>query len=163
MAYFTIYNSPMPTTASLAAVSTGTGIITMLQVKPKTSGRIVDWGVSFSGAAVAAGIEVELMSTAAVFATVTASVEADCHKVDGGSELAATYLAFSTTGTGYTSSNEGTVAAATIYDAALITPTDWYRREFNVRRPQLVDAVSYRIRVKAASAVNAIAFMTLEF
>lgn len=77
--------------------------------------------------------------------------------------MAATYLAFSTTGTGYTSSNEGTVAAATIYDAALITPTDWYRREFNVRRPQLVDAVSYRIRVKAASAVNAIAFMTLEF
>lgn len=163
MAYFTIYNGPMPTTASQAAVSTGTSIITMLQVKPKTAGTIVDWGISFAGAAVAAGIEVELLSTAAVFATVTASVEADCHKVDNSGLLAATYLAFSTTGTGYTASGEGTVAATTIYDAALITPTNWYRREFVQRRPQLVDGVSYRIRVKAASAVNAIAFMTLEF
>lgn len=163
MAYFTIYNGPMATTASQLAVSTGTGILTMLQVKPKAAGTIVDWGISFAGAAVAAGVEVELLSTAAVFATVTASVEADAMKVDNSGLLAASYLSFGTTGTGYTASGEGTVAATTIYDAAFITPTNYYRREFNVRRPQLVDGVSYRIRVKAGTGVLALCYMTLEF
>jgi hypothetical protein len=163
MAYFTIYNGPMPTTASLAPVSTGTTILTMLQIKPKVSGAIVDWGISFAGAAVAAGIEVELLHTAAVFATVTASAEADCHKVDGGSTLAASYLTFATDGTGYTGSAEGTVAATTIFDAGLITPTNYYRREFTNRRPLMIAGNSYRIRVKAAAGVNAICYMTLEF
>lgn len=163
MAYFTIYNGPMATTAAQLAVSTGTGILTMLQVKPAAEGRIVDWGISFAGAAVAAGVEVELLHTAQVFATVTAHVEAGCHKVDGGSALAANYLTFAVDGTGYTGSAEGTVAATTIFDAAYVTPTNWYRREFLVRRPLLIVGNSYRIRVKAAAGVLAKCYMTLEF
>lgn len=103
------------------------------------------------------------MHTSAVFATVTASVEDDCYKVDGGSALAATYLTFATDGTGYTSSSEGTITATTIFDAGFITPTLWHRREFTYRRPPLVVGNAYRIRVKAAAGVNALCYMTLEF
>ena len=112
---FTIYNGPMPTTASQLGVSTGTGILTLLQILPTKRCRILEWGVSFAGAAVAAGVEVELLDTAAVFATVTASVDADIHKVDNGSIAASTAgLTLGTAATGYTASAEGTVAATRI-------------------------------------------------
>ena len=162
MAMFTIYNGPMPTTASLAAVTTTTSILTMLQIKPFNPCRILEWGVSFSGAAVAAGIEVELLDTAAIFATVTASVDADVHKVDSGSIAVSTAgLTLGTAATGYTASAEGTIAATRILDAGFITPTNWFHRTFTTPRIAIVGN-STRIRVKAASAVNAICYMTIE-
>ena len=159
---FTIYNGPMPTTASQAAVSTGTSILTLLQILPTKRCRILEWGISFSGAAVAAGIEVELLDTAAVFATVTASVDADIHKVDNGSIAASVAgLTLGTAATGYTASAEGTVAATRILDAGFITPTNWFHRTFATPREAVIGN-STRIRVKAGSAANAICYLTVE-
>ena len=162
MAMFTIYNGPMPTTASLAGVSTSTSILTMLQILPTKRCRILEWGISFNGVAVAAGIEVELLDTAAIFATVTASVDADIYKVDSGSIAASTAgLTLGVAATGYTASAEGTVAATRILDAAYITPTNWFHRTFATPREAVIGN-STRIRVKAASAVSAICYLTVE-
>ena len=162
MAMFTIYNGPMPTTASQLGVSTGTGILTLLQILPTKRCRILEWGVSFAGAAVAAGVEVELLDTAAIFATVTASVDADIHKVDGGSIAASTAgLTLGVAATGYTASAEGTVAATRILDAGFITPTNWFHRTFATPREAVIGN-STRIRFKAAAGVVAICYLTVE-
>ena len=159
---FTIYNGPMPTTASQLGVSTGTGILTLLQILPTKRCRILEWGASFAGAAVAAGVEVELLDTAAVFATVTASVDADIHKVDSGSIAASVAgLTLGTAATGYTATAEGTVAATRILDAGYITPTNWFHRTFDTPREAIIGN-STRIRFKAAAGVVAICYMTIQ-
>jgi len=155
----------MPTTASLLAVATGTGILTLLQVKNSKVCRILEWGISFNGAAVAAGIEVELLDTALIFATVTASVDADIMQVDGGTPILASTsgLTYTTTGTGYTASGEGTIVATTVHDAKFLTPTGNYHFDVRPRPINCIPGNSYRIRVKAAAGVSAICYMTLEF
>jgi len=79
---YLIANGPMPTTAAQAVVTTGTAIKTMLQIKLGTQnkGCVVEWGISFDGAAEAARIKCELLETGTVFATVTASAAADITK-----------------------------------------------------------------------------------
>src|SRR5262245_49522246 len=79
MALYKIYNGPFPTTAAQAAVTTGTAIKTMLQVKgvAAVTMKVKAWGVSMDGSASAAGIKWELIETGTVFGTVTASVAAD--------------------------------------------------------------------------------------
>ena len=84
MAIFLIANGPMQTTAAFAAVTTGTSIKTLLQLKASATKvlKIKEWGISFDGSAAATPIKVELIETD-VAATVTASVAADITKVDG--------------------------------------------------------------------------------
>jgi hypothetical protein len=165
MALYTIFNGPMPTTASFAAVTTGTSIKTLLQLKPFNVVKIVEWGISFDGAAAAAGIEVELLDTGTVFATVTASADADVMKLDGaeGAVASVAGLTLGTSATGYTSSAEGTITAIKLYDVQLVQPTGQYVKQFPLgREPKCIIGNSVRIRVKAAAAVNAIAYMVLE-
>src|SRR3989304_509657 len=75
---YLIPNGPMPTTAAQAAVTTGTAIKTMLQVKLNASatGRAkgVEWGISFDGSSAATPIKCELLTTGAIKATVTEHV-----------------------------------------------------------------------------------------
>ena len=53
MGLYLIANGPMPTTAAQAAVTTGTAIKSMLQLKPFNVCDIVEWGISFDGSAAA--------------------------------------------------------------------------------------------------------------
>ncbi len=164
-ALYTIFNGPMPTTASQLAVTTGTGIKTLLQIKPFNVAIIVEWGISFDGAAAAAGIECELLDTGTVFATVTASADADITKFGDPQSAVASVagLTLGTTATGYTSGGEGTITAIRMFDAQLVQPTGQYVKQFPLgREPYCVIGNSARIRVKAAAAVNAIAYMILE-
>lgn len=155
----------MPTTASFAAVTTGTAIKTMLQIRPFNPCKIVEWGISFDGSAAATPIVVELIDTGTVFATVTASVDADVMKFDGAEGAAASVagLTLSTTGTGYTSTAEGTITATKLFDTQLIAPTSQYIKQFPLgREPKCIIGNSVRIRVKAGTAVNAICYMVIE-
>ncbi len=79
MPQYKVFNGPLPTTAAQLAVTTGTSIKTMLQVKGVTAVKfkIKAWGYSFDGAAAAAGIQAEILETGTIFGTVTASVAAD--------------------------------------------------------------------------------------
>jgi hypothetical protein len=164
---YKIYNAPMPTSASLAAggVTTGTTIKTLLQLKPFNVGKIVAWGICFDGSAAATPIEVELLETGTVFATVTASVDADVFKLDGADQANASVagLTLSTSATGYTASAEGTITATKVFDAQLVAPTNQYIYQFPLGyEPKLLIGNAYRIRVKAGTAVNAICWIELD-
>src|SRR4051812_49881428 len=116
MSLYLIENGPMQTTAAFTAVSTGTAIKTMLQVKPgaTTILKVIEWGISFDGSAAATPGKVELIETD-VAATVTASVDADITKYGPAvADIAAASVAGLTLGvaaTGYTATAEGTITA----------------------------------------------------
>ena len=165
MPLYTIWNGPMPTTASQLAVTTGTSIKTLLQIKPFNVVRIIEWGISFDGSAAAAGIECELLDTGTVFATVVASADADISKLDGaeGAVASVAGLTLGTSATGYTSSSEGSITTTKVFDAQFVQPSSQYLKQFPLgREPKLIIGNSVRIRVKAQAAVNALAYMVLE-
>jgi len=165
MALYTIYNGPMPTTASFVAVTTGTAIKTMLQLKPFNVCKIVEWGISFDGSAATTPIEVELLDTGTVFATVTASADADVMKLDGaeGAVASVAGLTLGISATGYTSSSEGSITAVKLFDTQFVAPTNQYVKQFPLgREPKCIIGNSVRIRVKAGTAVNAICYIVIE-
>ena len=167
MAQYKIYNGPFPTTAAQLAVTTGTAIKTMLQVKgiAALQMKVKAWGVSMDGTAAAAGVQWELLETGTVFATVTASVAADIIGLDGQglATTSTTYLAVGTAATGYTASAEGTITATRVFDSQFVQPTGQYVYEFSLGNEPVVSAVSaLRIRCKAAAAVNAVCWVIVE-
>ena len=167
MARYRIYNAPMPTSASTAGggVTSGTAIKTLLQLRPFNVMKIVSWGISFDAFAAAVPVIVELIDTGTVFATVTASANADIYKLEGEEQAAASVagLTLSASGTGYTASSEGTITATKVFDAQLVAPTNQYIYQFPLgQEPKLIIGNSVRIRVKAAAAVNAIAWIEVE-
>lgn len=166
MPQYKIFNGPFPTTAAQLAVTTGTAIKTLLQVKGVTAVqfKVKAWGISFDGAAAAAGIQAELVETGTVFGTVTASVAADLLKWDDpNSPVSTTYFSVGTSATGYTCTSEGTITATRVFDSQFVQPTNQYAWEFSLGNEPKVEAVSaLRIRVKAAAAVNALAWLLLE-
>lgn len=165
MPLFKVFNGPMPTTAAQAVVTTGTAIKTLLQIKPFNLAKIVAWGVSFDGSAAAAGIKCELVDTGTVFGTVTASADADILKWDGADQAVASVagLTLGTSATGYTCTSEGSITATKVFDAQLVQPTNQYVYEFSLgREPRVVIGNCCRIRVTAAAAVNAYAWLLVE-
>lgn len=152
----------MPTTAAQLAVTTGTAIKTMLQLKPFNQCKITCWGISFDGAAAAAGIQCGLLETGTVFGTVTASADADCIKLDGTDQAVASVagLTLGTSATGYTCTSEGSITTVRMFDSQIIQPTNQYVYPFPLgQEPVLVIGNACRIRVTAAAAVNAICFI----
>jgi len=167
MALYKIYNGPAPTTASQLAVTTGTAIETVLQVKAVTAVtfKVVAWGVSMDGSAAAAGVQWELLETGTVFATVTAHVAAGIVAWDAQALgiASTTYFDVGTAATGFTSTSEGTITESRVFDTQFVQPTGERAWEFSLGREPVVSAVSsLRVRVKAAAAVNAIGWVLLE-
>jgi len=168
MALYKIFNGAAPTTASQVAVTTGTAIKTLLQVKPGTTRavRVVEWGISFDGSAAATPGIVELCVTD-VAATVTAHVAGGIHKYDfaalvGGDPTTAIF-AVGTTSTGYTATGEGTVGAVRQGDVQQIAPTNQYVFQFPLGREFCIQPSEFgRIRVKFGAAINAICYMLIE-
>lgn len=168
MARYKIYNGPAPTTAAQAVVTTGTAIKTLLQVQISATlgGEIVEWGISFDGAAAAAGIKCELVETD-VAATVTAHsttgiVRLDAAAVQGGDPVTNLILV-GTAATGYTGTVEGSITATRVFDAQLVQPTNQYVLQFPLgERPYMKPgSFFYRVRVTAAAAVNAYCYMVV--
>ena len=169
MAIYLIANGPMPTAASQVAVTTGTAIKTMLQVKSGLTlpgrMRIVEWGISFSGSVAAEPILCELMSTGTVAATVTAHALTGIQNIDPLGTAPTTSLPFTcgVATTGYTATAEGTITESRMLDCQLVAPTGQYVKQWPLgREPQFAAANFLRIRVKAAAAVNAICYVIIE-
>lgn len=169
MALYQIYNGVSPTSSAvMVAVTTGTSLKTLLQVKPSATiiARIVEWGISFDGAAAAAGIQCELVETD-VAATVTTLAAADINKLDAaalsGGDPTTNLIVVGTTSTGFTSSGEGSITATRVFDSQFVQPTNQYIKQFPLGREPIIQISKFaRIRVKAAAAVNAICYMTVE-
>ncbi len=165
MSLYLVANGPMPTTAAFAAVTTGTAIKTMLQIRPLVMLRVTEWGICFNAAAIATPIEVELVETGTVFATVTASVEADVTKVDDLGAVAATVMTLSTTGTGYTSTAEGTITSIRNLDGPqfLSVFSQPFVKQFPLGQEPVINiGNSGRIRVTAPAALNCLCWMKLK-
>lgn len=169
MALYLIPNGPMQTTAAAAAVTTGTAIKTLLQIKPGATVRakIVEWGISFDASAAATPGKVELIETD-VAATVTATATADITKLDdaallGGDPVTA-LIAVGTTSTGYTASAEGTITATRDLDGPqFIAPTSQFVKQFPLGREPVIQAGKFgRIRVTFGAAVNAYCYVIVE-
>lgn len=157
---FKAYNGAMPTTAALVKVTTGVAIKTMLQIAPPSSRDItvVGWGISFDGSAAGTSIECELIETD-VAATVTAHTSTGIMAMNnpGGS---ASGVQLGTALSGYTATAEGTITAVRVGDYQLIQPTNQYVYDFILGYEFTVRSGKFgRVRVTAASAVNAICYM----
>lgn len=168
MALYLIANGASPTTAAQVAVTTGTAIKTLLQVKPSATivAKIVEWGISFDGSAAATPIKCELIETD-VAATVTASAAADIVKLDAaalsGGDPTTNLLPVGTTSTGYTASAEGSITATRVLDVQFIAPTNQYVKQFPLGREPVIQISKFgRIRVTAGAAVNAYCYMIVE-
>ncbi len=158
----------MPTTASQVAVTTGTAIKTLLQVKASATKpfKIKSWGISFDGSAAATPGIVECMETD-VAATVTASAAADIHKQDGEAlacgDPTTNLIQVGTTSTGYTSTGEGSITAIRQFDVQHIAGTNQYIFQWPLGQEPVVQVSKFaRIRVKFAVAVNSICWMEIE-
>lgn len=163
---YKVHNGPFPTTAAQLAVTTGTAIKTLLQVKgiAALKFKVRAWGISFDGSVAAAGIQCELLETGTVFATVTASVAADIIAFgDSGAPTSTTLFAVGTAATGYTATAEGTITATRMFDSQFVQPTGQYAWEYSLgNEPEVAAVSSLRIRVKAAAAVNAVCWILCE-
>jgi hypothetical protein len=169
MPIYLIGNGPMQTTAAFAAVTTGTAIKTMLQVKPGTThiAKIIEWGISFDGSAAATPGKVELIETD-VAATVTASALADITKLDSdalsGGDQTTNLIAVGTTSTGYTSTSEGSITAVRNLDAPqFIAPTTQFVKQFPLGQEPVIQISKFaRIRVTFGAAVNCYCYMKIQ-
>ncbi len=165
MGLYLIANGPMPTTASQATVTTGTGIKTMLQLKPFNVCKIVEWGISFDGSALDTPIKVELLDTGTVFGTVTASADVDITKLGSVEDAVASVagLTLGTSATGYTCTSEGSITAVRMFDVQLVSPMAQYVKQFPLgREPKCIIGNAVRIRVKAGTGYNCYCYMVVE-
>ena len=165
---YLIANGPSPTTAAQVAVTTGTSIKTMLQVKPGATAyiKIVEWGISFDGSSAATPIKCELLETD-VAATVTAHVAAGINKLDGlaigAGDPTTDWIEVGTTATGYTSTGEGSITTSRMLDVQFVAPTNQYVKQFPLGREPILKAGQFgRIRVTAGTAVNAYCYMIVD-
>jgi hypothetical protein len=167
MSLFLLANGAMQTTAAFVAVTTGTAIKTMLQIKP-ASGiylRVVEWGISFDGSSLATPIKVELIETGTVNATVTAHAEADITKIDDLSVLAASFMTLATSGTGYTSSAEGSITAVRNLDGPQFISdlSQPFVKQFPLGAEPVINAANIgRIRVTSGVAYNCYCWMKVK-
>ena len=166
---YLIGNGPQQTTAAFAAVTTGTAIKTMLQVKTLTPAKIIEWGISFDGSAAATPGKIELIETGTVFGTVTASVAADITGVDGEALLfgdpTSNYISVGTSATGYTCTSEGSITAVrNLEGPQFIAPTNQYVKQYPLGQEPIIQAAkAMRIRVTFGAAVNAYGYVKLAF
>ncbi len=125
---FKVFNGAMPTTAAPVAVTTGTAIKTMLQLKPAVDIKIVAWGVSMDQSAVATPGKWEAITTGTVGGTVTAYGATDVMPFDDPNALANTAgtsgvpLNLGTTHSGFTCTSEGSITSVRIGDVQYIDP-----------------------------------------
>lgn len=166
MTLYQVANYAMQTIAAPAGVTTGTAIKTMLQLQTASGygAKVVRWWVQFETAPTAI-VRCEVVETAAVAATVTAHVAAGVQPYnDASAGLATTALTLSTTGTGYTSSGEGTVAAVR-QGAHWIAPigVSYYEYEWSLGKEfQIAPSKILRVRMTTGTALNALTGLVVD-
>jgi hypothetical protein len=162
-------NGPQQTTAAFAKVTTGNAVKTMLQIKPITPMRIVEWGYSFDGSAAATPGQVELIEVD-VAATVTAYATADITRYDAEAlqfgDPTAIYMAITSTNTsGYTATVEGSITTVrNLAGPQLIAPTSELIYQSPLGFRAYCQAAKFtRIRMTFGAAVNAYCYILAEF
>ena len=90
-------------------------------------------------------------------------IEVENLKKQFGSVQAVNGVTFTTTGSGYTATAEGTIVAQRPFDIQEMPPTQPYIYQFPLgQEPKCIVGNSVRIMVKAAATVNAICWIEFE-
>ncbi len=160
-----------PTTSQFVVIDTTSTLKTILQVKLGGSqtnrAKVVEWGVSYDASAAAVPVLCELLTTGTVKATVTEHLAGGIHNLDQ-SAVAVTDdnpFAFGVGDdeTGYNGSAEGTITATKLMDVQQIPPTGGFIKQMPLGREWSFKPADFlRIRVKAAAAVNCVAYVHIE-
>jgi 1,6-anhydro-N-acetylmuramate kinase len=158
---YRVWNGASPTTAALAAVTTGTAIKTMLQLASPSTRQVMicGWGFSVDDPP-GADAMFELVETD-VAATVTAHVAAGIVKRLSG--IPDSLLTLGTSATGYTASAEGSTTSARVFDtvsmssvSAEAAPFLTYYRNFEADGIPPVMAISKFLRIRATTPTTAV-------
>ena len=158
MSIYFAANGASPTTAAQVVVSTGTAITTLLQVATPSTADIVvvEWGISFDGAAAAAGIKCELLETDVAATSGTSLTPTKWVN----SNAPASLCVGGTGATCFSPSAEGTITVVRMLDVQLISPMGQYVKQYPLGREPYVPISRFlRIRVTAAAAVNAYCYV----
>lgn len=154
------WNGAMVTTASVAAVTTGTSIKTMLQLATPSTRliKILGWGYSVDDPPGADAVFDLIQSDTA--ATVTAHVAAGVQPVGAG--LPASLLTLGTSATGYTSSSETAPVTTKTFDTVSMSSVSAeaatvmkYERWWDWDAAPVV-AVSSYVRLRATTPTTAV-------
>jgi hypothetical protein len=153
-------------TAAAAPVkqATGTAVRTLLQLATTTTQgiKIVEWGISFSGFAAAAPINVEFFNCTGAATMSTALAATDVSRLSDPLGTETIPLQYSTALSAYstTTVTEGTVANYYSYDNQLIAPTSQYVKQWPLgREPSAALSTFVRVRVTGAASVNALCYV----
>lgn len=147
-------------TAALAPVTTGTSLKTMLQVKPTTPMAVIAWGYSFD-AVPTSKVAVELINTGTVAATVTAFNTGDIPQYDD--VLGATPpFTLATSGSGFTSSAEGTVTTSRLLASRQEFGQSYESQDPLDREGGVIAGDILRIRATTAVAIGMTCWVLVE-
>jgi hypothetical protein len=157
---YIVTSGAMPTTAASVKVSTGTAIKTILQVQASTVRPlfVVEYGISFDGNVAAQPIQVELIDTFSIAATVTAHVAAGVQPYDDPNAPPSTVI-LGASATGYNASAEGSITQTRYGDLQLVAPVNQFIRQWPLGNEwQVPVSHNMRIRVTSATTVSCYAY-----
>lgn len=147
-------------TAAMPAVTTGTSLKTMLQIKPTTNVAVIAWGYSFDAVPVSP-VTVELITTGTVAATVTAFAAADVVKFDDAG-TAASAISLGVNASGYTATAEGSIVSSRLL-ACRREMAQSYECQFPLdREPGVIANDILRVRATTATALGMTCWVTIE-
>lgn len=159
---YKVTSGAMPTTVASVKVATGTTIKTILQIATSATRPIIvtEWGISFDGNVAATPIQVELIDTYSIAATVTAHVAAGVQPFDAFSDTPASTVTLGTSATGYNASAEGSITQTRFGDLQLISGTNQYIKQLPLGHEFFVPVShNLRVRVTAGASVNCYAYI----
>jgi hypothetical protein len=171
IAYNALSGSQGTTTAAPAVLvgqTTGTSLHTMLQIKTGTpKSRIIEWGYAFANAPTAV-VNVGLVTTGAVFATLnTALAAGDIMSYNDATGPASQCVTGSTSGSAFytgTTDTESTISANTT--RYLSSQYEWgtqFREQFPLgREPEIAGGTSLRVIASSATAIVMLTWVAWE-
>jgi hypothetical protein len=164
---YLVGNFAMPTAAAPVKQPTGTAIRTMLQLATSSGNpiKVEEFHISFDGTAAATPIQVELIETGTVAATMsTAHVAAGVNQLDFVSDGGVSTLSLGATNlTGFATAavTEGTVTATRVLWADQIPPSSTFTKQWALGKEPMVPGGRYlRVRVTATATVNCTTHVT---
>lgn len=146
----TALSSPM---AGVVTSATAGTVKTLLQLKlgGTGKGRIIEWGYIFT-ATPSGPVQMELVETGTVFATVTSASTTDVVNYNDVTGPTSNFVA-GTSASGYTASAEGTITATRLLGQTYDSAT-YFKEKFPLgREPEIGNGTSLRIR--ATPSTNA--------
>jgi hypothetical protein len=164
MALFIAYNDALDaTTGTMDGTSYASGAKCAIQLAPPagTELRLVEWGVSFNGNALATPAVCTLCQASAA-STMSSAHSTSTIKAIGDRAKTST-LTMGTSSSGY---GNGAITSNTTekeFAAAFVSPLSQYEKQFPLGRDYVVDSGKYlQLRINTANTYTAIAYVVFE-